>query len=79
MKKGHALIELMFIVVLGSLVLGVLFGFPLWTQRNLDFWISHFKGHAVHVPYWLAFIAGWALNGFALLGNIIAEIARYFL
>jgi hypothetical protein len=49
-----------------------------WTNSNLDFWISYFKGHAVHVPYFLSVLLTIVLNGVDLLLNVVASIARYF-
>jgi hypothetical protein len=49
-----------------------------WTQRNLDFWLTHFRGHAVHVPFFLDFVL-CIFAPFMLVGNIVAEIARYTL
>lgn len=49
-----------------------------WTNSNLDFWISYFKGHAVHVPYFLSVLLTIVLNGVDVLLNVIASIARYF-
>jgi hypothetical protein len=50
-----------------------------WTDRNLDFWVSHFKGQEVDVPFWLSATFSIILSGPAVVLNAIAEIARYAL
>ena len=50
----------------------------LWTDRNLEFWLSHIKHKAVDVPDWLSFLLTLVLNAIALALNIIFEIARLF-
>ena len=65
-------------VIIGLVIYGS-YWFAVWTDHNLDFWISYFKGHPVHVPLWLAFILGCALNCIALAANVIAEIAKYLI
>jgi hypothetical protein len=57
----------------------VLIPLSYWTRRNLDFWITHFKGHAVYVPLWLAALVSLICNAFALIGNVIGELGRYLL
>jgi len=49
----------------------------LWTDRNLDFWVSHFKGEQTDIPYWLSFIVTMIGNGVILLANVVAEVARF--
>ena len=48
-----------------------------WTDRNLDFWISHIKGETVDVPFWLSMVI--SLFEPIVLLDIIGEIARYFI
>lgn len=74
-KKGYTLVELLVVVF----IVGIFPLVALWTDRNLDFWCSHFKHHAVNVPYWLALVLTIIGNGFILAANIIGEIARYFI
>lgn len=49
----------------------------LWTDRNLDFWVSQIKGEVVDVPMWLSFIVTFIGNGFIIAANILAEIAKF--
>lgn len=59
-------------------LLGWLFGtflLSFWTDRNLDFWLTYFKGETVDCPFWLSFLA----SGFPPVGlftNLVGEIAR---
>ena len=73
----NGLVELMIVL---SFVLIIFAGLPLlglWTDRNLDFWLTNLKGHAVNVPYWLSLVLSIVLSFVALVLNIVAEIARF--
>lgn len=77
MKKntGFTIFELL--IAVGFLfVLALVPLLALWTGRNLDFWLTHFKGHTVHVPFWLDLVATVVLNGIIVGANIISEIVR---
>lgn len=76
-KKGSATIGTLIVQIIVLAV--VLVPLSYWTGRNLDFWITHFKGHAVHVPFWLDLLATIVGNGFILIANVVGEIARFFL
>jgi hypothetical protein len=58
----------LFITVVGLL--------SLWTERNLEFWFTYFKGVPVEVHYGLAFLLTLMLNGFMFALNIFFEILR---
>ena len=65
------------VVIFGLAI--ILIGVPLlamWTGRNLDFWLTLYKGHAVHVPFWMDLVVAVVLNAVIIGLNIIAEIAR---
>lgn len=47
----------------------------MWTDRNLDFWLTHFKGQAVNCPWWLSTLVTVFLPALIVL-NIVGEIAR---
>lgn len=49
-----------------------------WTQRNLDFWATHFSGYQRHVPFIIDYLASIPapLN---IVANVIMEICRYFI
>ena len=76
MKKGFTLIELAVVVVLAAVTGGILYVVTLWTDSNLEFWMSYFKGQAVEVPGWLSFAITVIGNAFILAANIIAELAK---
>jgi hypothetical protein len=50
-----------------------------WTDSNLEFWLSHFKGEAVEVPYWISFVTTLVLNGAIIVINILAELFKFIL
>lgn len=50
-----------------------------WTDRNLDFWFSYFKGHPIDVPYWMSFLVSVVFNVIIVGFNIIAELAKAFI
>lgn len=77
-KKCYTLVELL-VGIVGILVVCLIPLVALWTGRNLDFWISHFKGHPVHVPFILD-LAITIIGDVAVLeGNIISEICKFFI
>ena len=47
-----------------------------WTDNNLEFWLSYFKGIYTPVNNWLSLILTVVLNAFAVLANIISEICK---
>lgn len=53
--------------------------FVMWTDRNLDFWLSHFAEKTVDVPWWASALVTLFGNGLVIVGNLIAEIARFCL
>lgn len=48
----------------------------IWTDRNLDFWVSHYKGVPTDIPFLLSWLASLPLP-ITFVANIIAEIARF--
>ena len=63
-------------VMIFAFVIGVFVALSFWTDRNLDFFVSYFKGSPVDVPFWLSALVTILLNGLILVANIIAEIVR---
>jgi hypothetical protein len=47
-----------------------------WTQLNLEFWLTFYKGQTVEVPYLLALLITVILRKVSLLGNAISEIIK---
>lgn len=74
-KNGFNLIELMTVMAIPGYLafVGLL---ALWTNRNLDFWLSYFSGNEVSVSYLWAFLLSLLAPGL-FLGNVICEIARF--
>lgn len=64
-----------------TLVVYMIIGIPLsyWTRRNLDFWLTAWKHHAVYVPLWLSFMLSVILNKWIIVLNLIGELGRYVL
>ena len=71
--KGYGFVWLFVIVVLGFLLVVPV---SLWTDRNLEFYLSLLKGVAVKVPFILSLLLTIILNGVALALNIVFEIIR---
>lgn len=69
----------LFFIVITVVIAVLVCVISLWTQTNLNFWLSYLKGTSVHVPYWLAFLITIVGNGVILVVNIIAEIAKFAL
>lgn len=61
-----------------SFYLGIAALLGLWTDRNLDFWVSHYQGVATDVPFWLSWLASIPIP-FTFCANIVAEIAKFFI
>jgi hypothetical protein len=62
-----------------ALIVGVITGMTIWTDRTLDFWMTYAKGAPVDVPGWLSFIMTIILNGAMMLVNILTELFRLVL
>ena len=67
-----ALVALVFVPVL-------IYVLSLWTDRNLEFWFSHFKHAPVVIPQWLSIVVTIVLNGIAVALNVIGELCRYLI
>ena len=48
----------------------------LWTDRNLEFWLTYFKGEQVDVPMWLSIVTTIVLNGVIITLNILTELFK---
>jgi len=70
------MIKFIGIAIVGAFILGTVYLMTLWTDTNLEFVLSHFKGIQVEVPMWLSFLCTLIGNGAALLFNIIVEIIK---
>lgn len=60
------------------LVVGVISVLSYWTDSNIDFWLTHFKGVETNCPWWLSTLATVFSFGLAIPLNILSEICEYF-
>ncbi len=69
MKLGEILIV--------GLVLCLLISLPLalWTDRNLDFWLTYANGEVTNCPFLLSWVAS-VFGPITITANIVGEIAR---
>lgn len=57
--------------------LGIVWLISLWTDRNLDFWFSYFKGETIDIPMWLSMVTSFFLSPICLGLNVVAELAKF--
>lgn len=50
-------------------IFGLLFCMP--TEYTFEYWLPHFKGEPVDIPFWAVIIASPFIGEFGLLGGII--------
>jgi len=62
-----------------SIYIGIACALTFWTDRTLDFWLTHFKGEVVDVPYWLSFLTTLVLSPIVVGANLLSEIVRFFM
>lgn len=68
------------IYLLWGLFVGLIwFLLSLWTDSNLDFWLTHIKGVETDCPFWLSALAILVLNGVIVEANLISEIVKLFI
>jgi len=79
-KHHYTLIELMVVTVLLGMFACLILAWPLtiWTDSNLEFWLSHFKGEPVELHWILSALLVIIGNWVTVLANIISEIAEAF-
>jgi hypothetical protein len=58
------------------IVFNLLVALSLWTDRNLEFWLSRYKGSEVDLPFWMSAVLSVVLNGIVVAANIVSEIFR---
>lgn len=76
-KSAFTVLEgLLVLGIIFPLILGIIYALSLWTDRNLEYWLSMAKGVPVDVPQWISFLLTLVLNGVILLLNIIGELLR---
>ena len=47
-----------------------------WTDSNLEYVLSHFKDHAVKVPFWISAIIALISNALGLIFNIVCYLVK---
>jgi hypothetical protein len=67
---GACLFQLIFLAI-------IWFPIALWTDRNLDFYVSLAKGTPVDVPFWISAVASFFEPIFLL--DLIGELVRQIL
>ncbi len=67
---------LMLVLMLVAIIPAIIWFMSLWTDRNLEFWLSYFKGEQVDVPMWMSVVTTIVLNAVILAGNILSELFR---
>lgn len=75
-REGYTLIELLIVVLMVAIIPAIVVGMTIWTDRNIDYALTLWKGHAVNCPYWLSFLATVVGNAFTLIFNVAMEIVR---
>jgi hypothetical protein len=48
-----------------------------WTNINIEYVISEYKHHAVHLPYIVGVLVGLLGNGVTLIFDVIVEIIKH--
>ena len=70
------------IIVFGGvsvLICSLFAAIGLWTDRNLEYFLTMWKGEAVDVPFWISFAISIVLNAVIIGFNIMAELLRLVL
>jgi len=50
--------------------------FGIWTDNNLEFWLSYSTDSQVYVNNWLSMLIAVCFNAVALVFNIISELIK---
>lgn len=66
----------LFMTTMMGFYFGIVYLLSLWTDRNLDFWFSYFKGAEVDIPQWISFLTT-LLAPVAVIGNILMELFKF--
>ena len=59
-----------------AILMSIVSVLALWTERNLEFYFTYFKGQEVDIPYWMALLVTIVLNGIIFVANVIGELLR---
>lgn len=74
-EKGFTLVELLIVLFCLCMLVLSFTVLPMWTQSNLEFWLSYIKHAPVHVPFWLA-VASVFLGPFNWGANLLMALAQ---
>ena len=74
-KNGFTLVELFIVVAVVCIPL-LLWPLTIWTGHNVDWCLSQWKHHSVHISYWLDLLLVLIGNGFTIAFDVIVEILK---
>lgn len=78
-KKGFTLTELVIGIFIGIVGPAIVLVLSIWTDKNLEFWLSYFKNEAVEVSMWISIIITIIFNGIIIGLNILSELIKLVL
>lgn len=67
-----------FLIIAFTIYATIIAAVTMWTDRNMDYWVTYLKEEPTDVPYWVSFVVTFVLNGFILFLNTVAEVAKLF-
>ena len=59
-----------------AVIIAILFFYIPWTDSNLEYALSHFKGKDIQVPMWLSAIVAIVANFIGLIFNLICFLLK---
>jgi hypothetical protein len=72
MKKNELIIPLVFITIFCVLS----YYFIGWTDGNLEYAVSYFKGREVSIPFWISAVVSIIGSALVFAFNIVCEITK---
>jgi hypothetical protein len=76
MKSSRGATAFNFSIPVFLIVFNLLVALSLWTERNLEFWLSRYKGSEVDLPFWMSAVLSVVLSVIVVAANIVSEILR---
>ena len=77
-EKGFTLVELLIVIGIIAL-LAIIPLLALWTDGNIEWWITYFKNETINIPYWISLVITIVFNVVAMAFNLITEICKLVL